>query len=555
MEISNYIINELNKTNIIWKQTKHIEYPIFRKTNNVSLLKNYFNKLFEDEEINLIQFNNIIQQYITTNASIVFSYYYNVINEKSENLISEISLIVENYSSSEKIFSNIENKLFQFIKKCNQLELIMQKYECTVNQNLKEKHNSFKIKFINYLIIMKILQTQINGVFLIKILDDKLEDYQHGINIIAELVEIYNILHNDELNNENNKYCHFFPYFNNVSYDNGSYKTFLKNIGKIPLASCRHLLHWLNADPLFISIYQIYFEDRIKIHKTNEMINYELDLLNLIKFNNDNDKQKYETMKNQLEERKTSIELNLIFQSINVSIKTEEYKNIELKKEICYVDIYTNYLWDISKPSNKLILPNEIKIYDDIIQKIYHINNNYNNLEIDDKNSSGVINIEINNNSYNFLVTFQQLIILTSIIKEKEITVTKLKETTGISVEEIEAVLNSLYFCDLLTFENDLFSINPNFFFTSNDISLLNTIDYNEKYDEQIISDIFEIIIQNKFKNVDQIVNEYIQKNGFINLILINNIIKYLMKQNIIIYNEYYLMNSENIQQMENLLE
>jgi hypothetical protein len=553
MDISEFIYNSLTMTNMMYKNHNYTVLSLSVKKMESNTIIKYFEKIFNNEEINFIHLNHLIQQIAYHNISAIYAYYYNMITKISNELIDDISNIIKNYTSSEKIFIHIETELFKFTKKCQQFEIIMKNCDQKVIQIFKHTNFIFfDTNLINNLMIMKIINTEINGKTLMNILDDRLEDYLHGINLIAELVKIYNNLIKDNYTISSK----LFPYFHKITFEKKIYKIFLNNIGKINYDSSHNLFIWLSKNDInFIPIYQSYFEDRIKTHKSLDLIKYELDLLNLLTIKNNQYKHTYyDSMKKQLNEIKTQIELNEVFQKFHVIIEKEEYKNLEFNNEISHFEIYNNYIWKNDKPKNKIILPNEIKIYDDVFKKIYNIENKHNELTIDDKKSNSIINIEINNNSYNFLVTFQQLLILITIIKEKEITLQKIQEATGIKEDELEVVLNSLYSCDLLSFENDLFSINKNFFFTSNDINLINTIDYNEKYDERIISDIVDIIINNKFENVEQIFNKYIELYGFINLNLINNMMKYLINQTIIIHNQSYSINHEDMNELDNII-
>ena len=64
--------------------------------------------------------------------------------------------------------------------------------------------------------IMKIVNTTFNDISLIQILDDKIDEYLHGINLLSKIVKFYNDLKNEFLETQ---YYKLFPYFNNISLD------------------------------------------------------------------------------------------------------------------------------------------------------------------------------------------------------------------------------------------------------------------------------------------------------------------------------------------------
>jgi hypothetical protein len=83
-----------------------------------------------------------------------------------------------------------------------------------------------------------------------------------------------------------------------------------------------------------------------------------------------------------------------------------------------------------------------------------------------------------------------------------------------------------------------MYSINQTFFFKENNVSLLNLLDNNEKFDEELVANITYIIRQNTIRDNEQLFNVYVEKYGTSNRDMIDNVVKYLEKTQLISFKD-----------------
>lgn len=297
----------------------------------------------------------------------------------------------------------------------------------------------------------------------------------------------------------------------------------------------------------FIIKYKKSFNNRLTQDISNDQIMFEKEVLAYFYQNNDSNKKIIQRMNKQIDNLVESIEFTKIFRNnMKIIPESNKYKEYIPDNKICNFMIRNKHLWDCPIVHQDTIVC-DMSIYDDAFRKIYGCVHEHDEIMLDTKKSTGVINITIMDNDYNFFATMQQINIIIYLINNKHTTFDQILNSLKMDDTELEIVLNSLVECDLVKCEKDYYYMNNEFFFEENSISLVGMLLNNVKFDEILILNIVDIITNNKCENATQICDVYAKKYGFANMMLINSILEYLEKKNIIEHTGIYIINTKTL--------
>lgn len=512
-------------------------------SNDSFKLKELFTKLLFGDDVNLIYFNSMLRISALDDIFIIFRIYNTCLNECINGIYYDIAKLLEKCSTPNVIFRNINNIISQLFGNIRIINNILLEYDQIIQLNyksvLQQSKCSIVSNYISALNIMSLLKHIVFGGTILELLDNNIGDNVHNLTLIAQLIEhIYNVIEPDM------RKIYVLQLKN-------TQLLFQNNIGRISSEVCSSLITLFNINSSFIQMYRVHFSNRILEHSDIGALDKELKALDMLTPHNDIDNKCIRKMYAQLNDINLSQELTTIFTNkINVHVQTKLYQNIQIDLHICKFNIIDHYDWDLSEFPSDIHLSSEIEVYITIFKKIYGIEHNHNELYLDSKRSTGIINIVINDNSYNFLVTLQQMNVLLQILNNSSMTFAELQKNTALSENNLTVVLNSLYSCELLNSQDDLYFINEEFFYTETNISLLNALEYEEFFDEFLVVRIINIIKTETIKSIHDIFESYTSHYGIVNYNMIISVIKYLCKKKIINCEKVPTLNTQYIDQM-----
>lgn len=520
---------------------------IVHKKNVKKQLISCFTKLLNGDDVNMVLLNKLLQICTYQNVADVYNLYCNCLDNKIIEIFKEIETVSKNKENKQMLFNCLNDNIMQLIINCKTMNKILS--ECDYNYNLvtsfNKTNNVYKFsEFVNSIKIITLLNQTLDGSTFLKKFDDNIGDNIHNLQVVSNIISsIKSIDEHDKIS------C--------LCQLKNTKVLFLKNVDRLQYDECVPFIDLFSYDKTFIKIYRFYLIDRLLKQHCKDLLLQERKLISLLKPFDDVDRKYIDRMNGQVDNIINSLELTDIFaHKTNIIVETEIFKNISINKEICKFNVIDKYMWDVSEPSSQMILPKEMEIYSLIFKKIYSIDNKYNELLIEPHKSTGILNVVINNNPYNLLVTFQQMNVLIRIIDATSITYKKLLEDTGIKPEEdLNTILDSLYACELINYEDNTYTINENFFFKETNISLLNILEYKEKFDELHVIDIIDIITKMPNQTITDIFNNFITVHGVTNYELIESTLKYLEKKHIIEFdNNTYKLNNSIITDLDNTI-
>lgn len=520
---------------------------IVHKKNVKKQLISCFTKLLNGDDVNMVLLNKLLQICTYQNVADVYNLYCNCLDNKIIEIFKEIETVSKNKENKQMLFNCLNDNIMQLIINCKTMNKILS--ECDYNYNLvtsfNKTNNVYKFsEFVNSIKIITLLNQTLDGSTLLKKFDDNIGDNIHNLQVVSNIISsIKSIDEHDKIS------C--------LCQLKNTKVLFLKNVDRLQYDECVPFIDLFSYDKTFIKIYRFYLVDRLLKQHCKDLLLQERKLISLLKPFDDVDRKYIDRMNGQVDNIINSLELTDIFaHKTNIIVETEIFKNISINKEICKFNVIDKYMWDVSEPSTQMILPKEMEIYSLIFKKIYNIDNKYNELLIEPHKSTGILNVVINNNPYNLLVTFQQMNVLIRIIDATSITYEKLLKDTCIKPEEdLNTILDSLYACELINYEDNTYTINENFFFKETDISLLNILEYKEKFDELHVIDIIDIITKMPNQTITDIFNNFITVHGVTNYELIESTLKYLEKKHIIEFdNNTYKLNNSIITDLDNTI-
>lgn len=534
--------------------TRQYSFPNFiadRHADNWEKLELFFENIMDGKNINLIYLNKIIYESVYMDIDTVYKIYEKCITNHLDKIYDNIDILNKETKNKQIVIDNVANLITNFEKRSGIMSNLLS--ECDAQKILMMKRDEIKnckgyidrkyqhSKQIIATCLNEMFQKKINDTQFIKFLDSIIGDDVRNLNVMGNIIQLLD---------EN---C----ILGVISQLNNTKALFLKNIDRITIEVCKPFLMLFNKEPSFIKIYKMYMTTRMEkqsVCGNDEKLEHEKKAISLLNPIDAVDVRYVQQMKSQINDMQHSNTITkIIINNTNINVTSDVYKNITIDKNICKFKVTTVEHWgynDIKSPVN---FPKEIDVYYQIFRKIYEIENIHSETTIEPYKSTGIINITINNNPYNFLVNMYQMGILVRILNETSVKYDELIKELRVPPEELDNILDSLYSCELINCVDDVYTINENFFFKDADISLLNTIDYNEKIDEMYVVDIVEIINSNKCHDISEIIDQFVKKYGMTNYSLIKLVIKYLERKEIVSFIDgVYKLNESKILSIDN---
>lgn len=243
-------------------------------------------------------------------------------------------------------------------------------------------------------------------------------------------------------------------------------------------------------------------------------------------FNQDMYKKNLDVIKNLIEDIYLSehmnmelLNLELIFQN-NDNLKKKESmgSNFDIKKLETFIS--SNFLWNDKneiKLNNKILLPDDLSIYNTIIEKYFKSKYDKRNLNI--SYSSSFIDISIGNLDLRLPITFYTVIKI--IGNNHNSTIVTIKEHTNIELNELKQIIDVLKINNLVIEDNDKFNFNENIYSECNEKSQLNLMQYSKNNINKFIE---SDIIYDKDMILDSVITKTCKNNSPIsfNRMLVN---------------------------------
>lgn len=304
---------------------------------------------------------------------------------------------------------------------------------------------------------------------------------------------------------------------------------------------------------IFMLLYRANLNDRLINKQTNPDIETEL----LTSLNYFDDPDLYAKMKYQINDIKLSKQYNDSFKKINVQVKSDKYKNLDItkiNKDNVDFTVGRSYAWDLNEDET-LNIPIELSVYFDIFNNYYKSKYPDRELNCQYDKSSAIIKLQLNEKNYNIQMTLPQLIVLTIINNNGTISAKNISVQLNMPLKRLGSILNSLIAVKLLNREdgpandpNLLFSINKNCSFLEENISLISLMRkniYNVEVSDTILrAEILSLIAQYDKITIDNLVQSLGEKlKCKIDITRINDILIQQIKNNVVKNdnNLYYL--------------
>lgn len=503
-------------------------------------LEKCFSEILDGRDINAVIFNSLLLSGIYKNIFDVYCSYNNCVSKKLTDIAHEITKAFVEHTDENILYKCMEQHLSEIIDNMSTICGLLCECDAVCGRKNNRYNNSKKISAIG---LAMFLHSGVDGSPIMSMLDKVITDDAHNLTIIGQIIQTIAPLGIKVVNDS------LVSYMKNIKI------LFLKNIHRLPVEVSSPMLHFMSSSDNFIKTYGLYLSERLPKHNCVDTLLIEIRLLKTLIPQDELDKKCIDRMVEQIDNISNSISLSTIFaKKTNLIVASEKYKNIPINTGICNFNVIDKYVWDVSLPT-QMTLPIEIEIYQNIFNKLYEIDNKHSELVLDSRKSTGIIEFEISDNIYEFLVTFQQMNVLIQILKNKSQTVEQLQIATAIPEDELQAVLNGMYTFEILNFEDNSYSINHAFSCTQTQISLLNTLDYAEKFDEEIVLNIVDIIDKSDKHSIDEIFNEYVAIYGVTNFGVIDSTVKYLENKNILTFNKIYSISANLFAEIEECAE
>lgn len=553
-------------------RSMHSSYDfVIHTLNNVysdkTQIENIFDKLVLNENINYYVSVLQLKKLISNDNSDFIDTISKKINNVLCKYVNDIKVVFDQQKISATTFIVVRDIINECILFSERFKLLFSSIDNSINNH--EYQNIFSqyviSKMINDLLSSKVY----NDTTLLQLLDNDVSSNLCNVELIGKLIILMGkVIENGKIIKNDR--------FENIIFKNNCCS--LKNVKnlllidpyKIPFEICKTFIEIFVLDTKFIQSYEINMKSRLLNGYTHDMIEFEIQFvsfikntIDLIKIDDNSNKSYIETMdiftnriKMIINDCSQSMVINRIVRH-NLRVKNNTYKNVTIDTSKCHFNIYDGHLWN-AQCNEQSIIENDnymeiIKAYFDIFKKISDCNDK--NICIDMRNSTSVLDLDISGKTYSFLVSFQQLSIVTSIIDNNELTFEQLQNITHINEHELLSIVSCLVDYEIIKCVDDVFSFNTEISFSDENISLLNINEYNDKYDEIMIDNIIGIIIKNKFKTIDEIITEYISINGSVNCSIIENIVKYLIHHEMIqMNNEIFAINDELVNNLDSIL-
>jgi hypothetical protein len=155
------------------------------------------------------------------------------------------------------------------------------------------------------------------------------------------------------------------------------------------------------------------------------------------------------------------------FSRVQINTKSEKYAGLDIKslrREMCKFDVLRFYAWELSE-SDQYNVPINIAPYVDIYRGYYEHANPDRKLTFNFDNSISVVKMEFGANVYHVQMALPQLFVITHLLNLKKVSIEKLFELVGGSLEKVLFILNGLERAKLVTKNDDTkeYSLNPYF--------------------------------------------------------------------------------------------
>lgn len=504
-----------------------IPYFIIKQENPLRSLLQYFNDILHGKDVNLIKIGRLIRECSYRDIAGVYSMLNDCSCDNTASMLAEIKNIITIQKNSNELFKSISELIIRTLENYDIINKLIVDNYCVTMGNL-QRNRIIEVVKQEVFATASIWGNKINDVEIVKILDNNIGDDLHHVIIMGKIISFINM-----------KYMSQFHSLSSVNHNlKETKRLFLENIDRLNYDVCIPFIKLFGIDQTFIGTYDRYLSKRILRQRDIQVLEQERRLIGQLNVHTDNDKKYIANMYEKIKDAIYSLKLmNIFIKNTNINVVSDEFKGVPIEKEICKFSVANKFVWDIKDDPNTVILPNYLKIYPSVISKIHELDNSHDELHIDSRMSTGIINIFINDVEYNFLVTLQQLVVLLQILNEKTINFDTIQKNTGLTSADLDSVLDSLYSFELINFEDDMYTINGEFAFKDTDISLLNTLDYKEKFDERLVLDIANIILQRKdgdIVDVEYVFNKYIEFCGVTNYDVIDSTLRYLEKRNMI---------------------
>lgn len=424
-------------------------------------LKNLFDTILNNNDINLVYFDMILINAISMNIN-PFEIVYQSFNDKC--------MDIHNLFLNDIINKNFTNKKFtevysEYIKNC----IFIKKLFFKLNKLCKNKNeNEKKINTIyilsNYAFYKHIFDKKYYDKYINDYIELKNVNTTDNLDVIINVIKIFGFYSNfiKLLKSDNIKLYDYDVTFNNNLIDINIYESVVKqidfnirnfkneNLEKSNIESfvsnsinCIKIFSDTNDNYNFMILYKTYLKQRLLNKFDNEIENI---LLN--SFSNKSSIDIFIQMKLMINDMINSQQITKLFKNNNLKINvvSEKYKNVnpaDINHSITYLN---QYLWEDYYCTNNLInIPESIDFYIAIYRKLIEkLFNDKRTFDINYNKSIITFDIDINNVTYNVKSNLIQYILLNKIITSDNYDINLVHNDFGLIPKDINSEINSL---------------------------------------------------------------------------------------------------------------
>lgn len=524
-----------------------------RLTDQITLLLN-------NKEVNYYVVATYLNMCMYTDISKTYSIIVDCSKRRTDEIFACLAKVFTDIGMTNITFVTIHYMLQNYCMCFNNLQKLIDCHDMRIKMKTGESHDVlFSKKILSECTTKLLINEMYEGKTLLHYLDLHCEENYVNIEIVGKLIDM---LYLPQMCDD----PHVHKLYNNVINNMKTiYMYVITKSNKIQFELCKlYVCLFMNYNKYdFLMKYEKALLKRLNWKYNKNSIDFEKQIVKLFETltqtstpNIENIKSIICRMNKQINDCSDSSNFSHTF-TTKLNIKNVSYPKLDIDPKKCSFEIIHAPVWDIepsnNECSNKEHLVDDIKAYLDIFEKIYDCTSD--NVVIDMKNSTSVLNIDISGKTYNFKVSFQQLTIITLIIDSNGLTSDELYQKTHFNKICVDTILSCLCDYDILLFENDKFMFNSKMQFNDDNLSLLHICDANDKYDENIVLCISDIIIKNKLKSVDEIVDKYVHDIGMMNYTIIENVVNYMIQNDIIcLNNDVYCINEKTLDEIKSII-
>lgn len=312
------------------------------------------------------------------------------------------------------------------------------------------------------------------------------------------------------------------------------------------------MVEYISKDsPQFMTSYKTKLTTRLLSSQYfKELLDLEKNIILKINKHDDNDYKLCYKMLCQIDDIIHSMKLDHIFKTKTVLANdmSPKYAKLDRSKvdiNKCTFNVIRNFAWFADVCETPYNLPIDLNVYTDMFKAYYKSQYPLRQIQYLFDQSEGVMALTVNSGKYNIKMTLSQMSVLQEIYDKKAIDAKTLCDTINISCEDITRVLNSLLLTKIICREigddtNLLlkYSINEDFSFREQDISIIGVLNMTQLLDDDQVCDVLDIIKKISPCKYDTIQTDCQKELGISDMNILKKIVDYLISKKAISFND-----------------